>query len=484
MRVTNMKQQIEILSRLRKGCGINEINRELGAHKTVIRQVRNVATEKSWIAESDPIPSEDELNAAYRATFSHKKKSHYLDAYKESIKTWREHDESFVVISHKISRLLEGKRVPESTLRDYFHREIGTAPKVVIRRTNEEMGVAELDFGYLGVTYNNELRCNKKTWFVSLRFRNSRKAVRRKLYICDTLNVLAALSSIFKELDGVPSRLVIDNFKVAITKASKHDPTESQAFRQFSLHYGFLIDPCGPNQPQQKGGVENDVKYVKKNFWPLFRFDEEQIGHTNPHGKNLDDALKRWDEEIASVRKIREAGNLSPKDLFCNEFEHLLTLPQGDFEPYNEQIIIVKTDFHITCDNASYSVPYKLTGKKVLIKTYAHKILVFYKGELVSQHSRSYKKGSRVTEKTHRPPNMTAYLEKSMPWLMSKAEDIGEHTTAFIKALAEDKVVYRKNAIIGTVKLKDKYGSNRLEKACARALRFGNIKYSAPPPSV
>ena len=183
MRITDMKQLLEILSRLRKNCSINNIHSELGAHKTVIRRVKQVASKHNWAKETDPVPSEDALKQAYRATFSPTKKKHPLDPYKKLIKEWKNDDkETFVVICHKLRRLLDGDRVPESTLRDYYHREIGKTPKIIIRRENNEMGIGELDFGYFGNTYKREDGCNRKTWFVSIRLRRSRQAARRKLY--------------------------------------------------------------------------------------------------------------------------------------------------------------------------------------------------------------------------------------------------------------------------------------------------------------
>ena len=477
MRITDMKQLTHILSRLRKNTGINEILRETGAHKSVIRRLKKVAIKNGWDTDQSPIPNEDQLNLAYRASFKHRIEKHFLDPYKEQIKEWKNNKESFVVISHKISRMLNGKAVPQSTLRDYYHREIGKQLKPVNRRSNNEMGIAELDFGYLGIIFDPKERRNRKTWFVSMRFRYSRHGIRRSLYIADTMNVLSALVSIFNELGAVPVRLVIDNFKVAITKACRYDPTETRAFRQCALHYGFLIDPCIPNAPEHKGGVESEVKYIKKNFWPLYRHDEKQRGHDIPYGDRIDDAFIEWDNEIAGIRPIREAANLCPQELFNEEFTHLQALPQDEYEPYNEEILTVKTDYHVRYNGVWYSAPYRLTYKKVLLKAFSNRILLFFKGELVTQHVRSYVIGKRVTEPTHRPKNMMVYLEQTMPWLITRAKEIGEHTTKFIKALANDKVKYRKNAIIGTIMLGKKYGEDRLEKACSRALQFGAFKY-------
>ena len=52
----------------------------------------------------------------------------------------------------------------------------------------------------------------------------------------------------------------------------------NRAYRELALHYGFLISPCLPRRPEHKGVVEGDIKYVKRNFLPLFRDAEKKCG--------------------------------------------------------------------------------------------------------------------------------------------------------------------------------------------------------------
>lgn len=480
MRITGMNELSQILSHIRQKTGTNEIQRQLGTHKTVIKRLREVSAPHGWDQDDGPVPNEEELAAAYKSTFKQKITDHFLDPYRERIKKWKEDKESYVVICHKLNRLIDHRTVAQSTLRDYYNKKIGRKVKLVNRRLNDELGVAELDFGFLGNVYDTKIGRGRKSWFISIRYRWSRQAVRRRLYKCDTFHVLAAIVSIFEEMGAVPVRLVIDNFKVAIVKASRHDPTETQAFRQLALHYGFVIDPCIPNTPEHKGGVETDVKYVKKNFWPLYKFDEKERGHNVPYGDNIDEALIEWDKDIAGVRPIREAGGRSPHELFFDELPHLKPLPGTAFEPYSEEQLTLKDNYHVRYDKVSYSAPWKLTGKKLLLKAYAHRVLLFFEGNVVARHIRSYEKGVFVTESTHRPDNMREYLKQTMPWLVERASLIGENTLQVVYQLAEDRVVYRKGAIMGIIKeLAKTYGEARLEKACARALHYGNVRYGS-----
>lgn len=42
-----------------------------------------------------------------------------------------------------------------------------------------------------------------------------------------------------------------------------------------------------------KGGVENDIKYVKNNFWPLFKEKQKALGREVPHFEDLPGELQR-----------------------------------------------------------------------------------------------------------------------------------------------------------------------------------------------
>jgi len=68
----------------------------------------------------------------------------------------------------------------------------------------------------------------------------------------------------FEYFGGVPRKVTPDNLKAAIIRASFVDPLVNRSYRNLAENYGFMISPCVPYSPRHKGGVENDVKYVKR----------------------------------------------------------------------------------------------------------------------------------------------------------------------------------------------------------------------------
>ncbi len=57
------------------------------------------------------------------------------------------------------------------------------------------------------------------------------------------------------------------------------------------------------------------------------------------------------------------------------------------------------------------------------------------------------------------------------------AERIGPNCRELIEALFADQVLVNLRAAQGVLRLAKTYGSQRLEVACARAIRFGSVRY-------
>jgi transposase len=474
-RITDMIQLSEILRRLRNGDGPNKINDELGTHKTVIKRVRDLASSRNWLDTCATLPDEHELAEAYRSLFSQGPKEHILDAFKDLIKEWRKHGESYVVIRHKLNERLGGDIVRDTALRDYVHRTFPSLPAVVIRR-DVESGVAELDFGYLGKTIDETCRA-RKTWFVSLRLRGSRHAYREKMHRTDLRTVIAAIGNGFRAFGGVPRMLVIDNFKAAVSKAHQYDPTITRGFYEFAKHEGFLLSPCKPYAPKHKGGVESDVKYVKGNFLPLLRDYERERGHDAIRACVIDERFAWWNREIAMKRRIREAGNRTVEELFAEEFEHLKPLPETAYEIVEWSTVTVRPSWHVQYETNQYSVPYKNRGKKAEIRATTEHIEVYVDHELVARHGRCCERGKRITVKDHGPEASIEYLEMTRSFLLKKSEAIGPHARRVIETLLDDPVIDRTRSARGIVFLTKKFPPARIEKACERALSFNIPHY-------
>ena len=77
----------------------------------------------------------------------------------------------------------------------------------------------------------------------------------------------------------------------------------------------------------------------------------------------------------------------------------------------------------------------------------------------------------------HLPPEAQAYFAHDRDWCVQQAHKIGTACAQLIEQLLADRIVERLRAAQGVLRLAERYGSLRLEAACARALAHDSIFY-------
>jgi hypothetical protein len=130
----------------------------------------------------------------------------------------------------------------------------------------------------------------------------------------------------------------------------------------------------------------------------------------------------------------------------------------------------VHRDHHIEVAKALYSIPGNLIGQKVEVRADRQLVRVFHRGQLVKVHPRQ-KPGGRVTDAADLPAEKTAYALRDIEHLKLLARGHGHSIGAYAEALLDNPLPWTKMrqvyALLGLVK---KWGPDRVESACARAL--------------
>lgn len=99
-------------------------------------------------------------------------------------------------------------------------------------------------------------------------------------------------------------------------------------------------------------------------------------------------------------------------------------------------------------------------------------IEILHRGERVVSHVRSYERGRHTTIAEHMPSAHRKHAEWSPSRILHWAGTIGPRTTELAAAILEERrhpeQGYR--SCLGILRLGKRYGAERLEAACARAL--------------
>jgi len=273
----------------------------------------------------------------------------------------------------------------------------------------------------------------------------------------------------FSFFGGVPKRVVIDNLKAGIVRACWDEPQAQQSYRECAEHYGFLIAPCRPRTPEHKGKVEQGgVHYVKRNF--LAGREPTTIPQANRD-------VRRWLKTTAGQR-IHGTTKEKPLERFEVEREVLQPLPNTPYDLAVWKQVKLHRDCHLVFDHAYYSAPFRLVGQPLWVRGGSQAVQI-YTGDykLVATHTRAQRPGRRLTNLDHMPPHKVPGLILTRDACRQQATEIGPATQEVVEGLLDHRPEDRLRTAGRLLRLGDRFGSQRLEAACARALRFDDPSY-------
>ena len=278
----------------------------------------------------------------------------------------------------------------------------------------------------------------------------------------------------FAYFGGVPVCVVPDNLKSGVKTACKYDPETNPVYAKLANHYGVAIVPARPYEPRDKSKAENGVQNAQRRILASLR------NHTFFSLAELNDAIAAELEKL-NDRPMQGIGK-SRNQLF-DEIDKpaLKALPATRFALLEWKQAKVNIDHHIAVHHSFYSVPYTLIGKSVEVCLTASTIEILHDGKRVASHIRTHKRGVFVTVHEHRPHSHQKHLEWTPERMRRWGETIGLSTGEMIEAIIKTFVhpdhAYGK--CLGLLRLSKKYGNERIELACDRALKLQAISYQS-----
>jgi hypothetical protein len=470
-REKNMTEIRNIIHRLRNGQSKRCIHRELHVHRSIIRELHNLAIAHQWLDPASLMPSDEEIASVLNK--KSKMQPHPLDLHREELEKWDKQGLSSVVIH----QLLKDKCPCDvQSIRRYRNKHFPKPLKPVMVRSTESGRDLDIDFGELGKFLDDD-GTTKKVWLFSLRLRHSRKAYREIVLDQSLHTFLMGHVHAFEYFGGVPINCIPDNLKAAVIKSTIDNDMINRSYQELAEHYGFIISPCLPRTPEHKGGVENDVKYTKKNFIPYFLAKQKEINIDVPRICDLREALEVWDKEIADVHIIHGIGR-SPLAIFKSEEEKALRpLPNKRWEPTTWSQCHVRREWRIMLNYAYYSVPHQFIGKTVEVCSTHTLVRIFFENKEIALHERATKKWEYKRKTEHAPPFEEAVLQCSREGLISLAEDIGPFTHQVVHTILSHPSVDKLKPVRHLLRLAEKYSKKRLEGACERAFNCKMFSY-------
>lgn len=269
----------------------------------------------------------------------------------------------------------------------------------------------------------------------------------------------------FDFLGGVPRDVVPDQLKSGVTRACRYEPKIQRTYEELARHYETTVLPARPAHPKDKAKVERAVQVVQR--WILARLRHRTFFSLG----ELNDAIRELLEDL-NDRTMKTYG-ASRRALFERlDRPALRALPQERFVIGEWTTAKPNIDYHVTVDGHHYSVPYTLREETLEVRATTTTVELLLRGVRIDSYPRSYERGRHTTRTEHMPKAHRAHAEWSPSRIVSWASTIGTQTAALVEVILAERrhpeQGYR--SCLGILRLSKKYGAERLEAACARAV--------------
>ena len=269
----------------------------------------------------------------------------------------------------------------------------------------------------------------------------------------------------FAFLGGVTAAVVPDQLKSAITRACRYEPGVQRTYEEMAAHYGTAIVPARPAHPRDKAKVEVGVQIAQR--WILARLRNQIFFSLDALNERIAELLEELNDRVMRIYGV------SRRVLFERlDRPALRPLPPERFV-YGEWLTAkVNIDYHVDVLRHYYSVPHSLVHEKVDVRISGATVEVFHGTRRVASHARSDARGRHTTEPSHMPLAHQQHLEWTPSRIVYWASTIGPNTKALVEAILEERrhpeQGYR--SCLGILRLGKRYGDERLEAACGRAV--------------
>lgn len=368
-----------------------------------------------------------------------------------------------------------GCRPAETTVREYVRERKRALAllrrEVSVPQTYQPGQQAQVDW-YDAVAGVDDLE--RKVSVFSMRSMYSGAAFHRAYPAATQQAFFEAHELAFAYFGGVFTVLRYDNLSSAVRRILRGiQREEATRFIAFRSHYQFEASFCTPAKGNEKGGVEGEVGYFRRNHLvPV------------PRVSSFEELNERLLAACHADHARRITGrSKSVGELLVEERPHLLALPAEGFQIAEESFPRVDSKGCVRVRNNFYSTPL-VPGVQPRVRVLPQSVEVWFGGRRVAAHPRCYGQYQHVLDLEHyldvlsRKPGALAGAEALRQWRES-----GRWPEAYDRLW--EKLCERHGRSHGTramVELLEsgrEVGYDHLTRAIEQALDFGCIDPAA-----
>ena len=282
--------------------------------------------------------------------------------------------------------------VAESTIRRYVRErkiKLGLTQRETFIPQSYSWGAeAQVDWYEAHADMRGE---RQKVYLFCMRSMASGGAFHRAFPHASQQAFLEAHELAFAYFGGVFTTLRYDNLKSAVKKILRgYQREETTRFIAFRSHWGFTSEFCTPGEGHEKGGVEGEGGYFRRNHLvPV-----PQVASWEELNTQLLEASKKDEQRIIGGRTQTVGAGMQI------EREHLRRLAPEGFDLAGIHFPQVNASGCARVLTNFYSVPLPV-GVEVQAKVYSAYVEIWHQGERVARHERCFDRQQKVLDLEH-----------------------------------------------------------------------------------
>lgn len=320
---------------------------------------------------------------------------------------------------------------------------------------------AQVDWGYFGKLRIG--RAERALWGFVMVLSYSRHIFLRFFFGNAMANFLRGHRGAFESFAGVPRVLLYDNLKSAVLERVGQAIHFNPTVLDLAAHYRFEPRPVAVARGNEKGRVERAIRYIRDSFFAARRFAD------------LDDLNAQatvWCEGIAAERMCPEDRTRRVHEVFIDERQRLLGLPDNPFPCEDREETKVQRTPYVRFDLNDYSVPHTYVRRTVVVHATLDCVRIVDATNVIAAHARSYDKGAQIEIAEH-VADLLAYKRAARHHRgLDRLHHACSNAEAFFAAAAE-RAANLGSITSGLNNLLDLYDATALNQALGAALLGG-----------
>ncbi len=378
-----------------------------------------------------------------------------LDPFKNEIKQLLAQDPrvSAEVVKQRIESM--GYAGGITIIRDLLQEMRPTNREAFIRFESAPGKQMQIDWGHFGSLIYGDTR--RKLYALAVVEGYSRMLYVEFTHSQNQSALHQCMLNAFTFFGGTPHEIVVDNMLTAVTERQGRLIRFNDAFLTFLIPLKMVPIACNPGAPHEKGKVENAIKYLRRNFWPLRAFADLC---------DVNRQVRKWLDTVANVR-VHQTTLKRPGIRFADVC--LRSLPELLSDCRETETLKVYKDFAVRFDANTYTTPPWAIGKSVTLKADQQTVTIFYQHKKIATHDRCWQRGQRIETPTHK--EQVRKLQRRL-WLdkdIAAFSSLGNEAVTYLQALSQARQPIKKN-VSKLLSLNDDYGATSIIYALKKAL--------------